>query len=439
MKGGRRVVAGLTDQVLVAFANAAISLLAIVLFTPDRAAGVVLCIGLAYFVVTVNRAFVGDVLVALVARYEGEDRAKLIRSGFATAVSVGLLSGVVLLAVWLLRPRTGKIDLEDLVWVAPFLPAILMQDTVRSSYLAVTEQGKALVNDFVGVATQAVLVSVLIVVGVRTPGAVFVSWGVGAFTGAAVFLLRTRQWPWRGSVRTWLVETRHLAGWFTATQILGQLQLQAVNFLVTGRLSKSELTSLRGAQIALIQPTQNFAMAVQSLIVPRLSRLAGEAGASAARGDTEALATQVAALRKLTLKLALGLVVAAIAVVAVYAPVARLVLGHVDKFKDLASLALPLSIQAGLYLIEMPFGAALRGMHRARLLFARYAVFTTATLIALVIGATLDRLHGAAWGLATGAAIGVATMILFWFLAIRRLAKGIPTPEEPAELATAAI
>ena len=439
MKGGRRVVAGLTDQVLVAFANAGITVLALDLFTRVRSAGVLLCIGLAYFVITVNRAFVGDVLVALVARYEGEARAKLIRSGLATAVSVGVLAGVVMLAVWLLRPRAGKIDLEDLVWIAPFLPAILLQDTVRSSYIAGAEQAKALLNDVVGVATQALVISVLLAVGVRTPGAVFASWGIGASTGAVVFLVRTRQWPWRGSVRLWLVETRHLAGWFTATQVVGQLQLQAVSFIVTGRLSQTDLSGLRGAQTALIQPTQNFAMAVQSLIVPRFSRLAGEAGASAARGDAEALAAQVATLRRQTMKLALGLGVAAIAVVAVYAPLARLVLGHIEKFKDIVPLALPLSIQAGFYLIEVPFAAALRGMHRARLLFVRYLVFTTATMTALVIGASVDRLQGAAWGLVTGAGIGVTTMIAFYFLALHRLAKGAPTPEEPAALASAAI
>jgi len=56
-----------------------------------------------------------------------------------------------------------------------------------------------------------------------------------------------------------------------------------------------------------------------------------------------------------------------------------------------------------------------------------------------VIGAGLGRLQGAAWGLVTGAGIGVATMIVFWFLALHRLAKGTPTPQEPAELTTATI
>src|SRR6185369_13991231 len=57
----------------------------------------------------------GGVHPGAVARYEGEERAKLVRGGLATAVSVGVLAGVVLLAVWLLRPRGGKIDLQDLV------------------------------------------------------------------------------------------------------------------------------------------------------------------------------------------------------------------------------------------------------------------------------------------------------------------------------------
>lgn len=427
MEGARRVAAGLLDQAVIAGANAAMTVLAVVLLDRDRSGALLLCIGLAYLVLTLNRAFVGDVLVVLTARLDQEGRARLLRNGLTTAVTFGAIAAAVFLLVWAFRPRHGKIDLEDLVWVAPFLPAILLHDTGRSSYLANRRQGSALVIDLVWVSVQALTIGVLAGTGHHTAGAIFASWGVGATAGAAVFLARTRQWPWRGNPRRWTAETRQLSGWFTASQVIGQIQLQAVSFIVSGRLSKSDLSGLRTGQTALIQPVQNFIMAVQGLIVPRLSRLAGDAGRLPAK-QARAPAGQ---LRRQTRLLALAFTGLAIVMIAVAVPVARLVLTHFVKFRDIAPLALPLSLQAGIYLVELPFAAALRGMHRARLLFVRYCVFTTASLTGLVIGASTGRLPGAVWGLVTGAVIGLATMISFYRYAVARLGGSGPDPSAP--------
>ena len=427
VEGARRVAAGLVDQAVIAGANAGMTVLAAVFLDRDRSGALLLCIGLAYLVLTLNRAFVGDVLVVLTARRDQEGRARLLRNGLTTAITFGAVAAAVFVLVWAFRPRHGKIDLQDLIWVAPFLPTILLHDTGRSSYLADRRQGSALVIDLVWVSVQALTIGVLVATGHRTAGAIFASWGVGATAGSAVFLTRIRQWPWHGDPRRWIAETRQLSGWFTATQVIGQIQLQAVSFIVSGRLSKSDLSGLRIGQTALIQPVQNFIMAVQGLIVPRLSRLAGDAGrppGEEARGAADQL-------RRQTRLLALAFVGLAIVMIGVAVPVARLVLSHIAKFADIAPLALPLSLQAGIYLVELPFAAALRGMQRARLLFVRYCVFTTASLTGLVIGASTGRLQGAVWGLVTGAVISLATMISFYRYAVARLEGSGSDPSAP--------
>jgi O-antigen/teichoic acid export membrane protein len=77
---------------------------------------------------------------------------------------------------------------------------------------------------------------------------------------------------------------------------------------------------------------------------------------------------------------------------------------------------MPIALQPAIYLVQLPFAAALRGMHRARLLFLQYAVFTATSLSGLVVGARLSRLPGAAWGLTTGSAVGLVVMIgLYWY------------------------
>jgi hypothetical protein len=75
----------------------------------------------------------------------------------------------------------------------------------------------------------------------------------------------------------------------------------------------------------------------------------------------------------------------------------------------------------------------MRGMHRARLLFLQYAIFTTTSLTGLVIGAS-HGLSSAAWGLATGTFVGLVTMIALYEYAQRQLGSA---PVEDLPQATA--
>jgi len=422
------VTAGLADQFVIACANAGNTVLALALLPRDRAGVMLLSLGLAYLVQYLNRAFVGDVLIALASRYDGWRRDRLVRDGRAAAVTIGVVAAVVLLAVWAVWPHDGRFDLRDLVWIAPFLPVILLHDTGRCAFLADRRPEQALVIDLVWVLTQAAAVTVMILSGLTSAGGLFVCWGLGAAAGAAVYLARTGYAF--GSPRRWVGETRHLSGWFTATALVGQLQVQAVGFIVTGQLSQRDLSGLRGAQTALIQPVQNFLMAVQGLVVPRLSRLAGDASRLPDDGARERAGAQ---LRRQTRLLALAFAGLATLMVAVLWPLATFVLVRIDKFQDIAPLALPMSVQAAIYMVQLPFTAALRAMHRARMLFMQYLLFAAVSLTGLVVGARLDRLPGAAWGLTAGAAAGLIMMVGLYRYSLRWLGA-----DEPDELSTVA-
>jgi hypothetical protein len=415
MRGGARwVTAGLADQVVIASANAGNILLALALLDRHRAGILVLSIGIAYLIMGINRAFVGEVLLAMASRYDGEDRDRLVRNGTAVAVTIGLIAAVVCTVVWAVWPTEPNVDLRDLIWVVPFLPTILLHDTGRYSYLSARQPGRALVIDLVWVTTQGLCVLLLWASHAVTAGRLFVCWGLGATVGACVFLLRSGVRPWRGDPRQWATETRRLSGWFTATALIGQFQVQAVGFLVAGQLSARELSGLRGAQTALIQPVQNFITAMMGLLVPRASRLAGEA----ARGSEPA----AVGLRRQTRTLVLISCALGAVLVATLAPVAHFLLVRVPKFADIAPLALPMSIQGAIYLVQMPFAAALRGMHQARMLFWQYALFSTTSLSGLVIGASQARLLGAVWGMVVGAIVGLTAMAAQYLYAVRRLA-----------------
>ena len=101
---------------------------------------------------------------------------------------------------------------------------------------------------------------------------------------------------------------------------------------------------------------------------------------------------------------------------------------HLRQMRGVAHidvLILPISVQAGIYLIQVPFAAAIRGMQRGRLLFLQYCIFTATSLTGLVIGAATAGLTGAAWGLTTGAAVGLAVFVALYAWAVARVRSGV--------------
>jgi O-antigen/teichoic acid export membrane protein len=418
LRGARWIGAGLADQVVIATANAANTFLGIVVLNRDDAGLMLLTMAVTYFVMYLNRAFVGDVLLTLAPRYDGDRRAALVRNALTTAVTVGLVGAVVLVGLWAVWPRGGDTDLRDLIWIAPFLPVILLHDTGRFGYLADRKPEQALVIDLVWVATQAVAVAAGLAIFGRSAAVLLAAWGIGAAAGAVFYLVRAKASPLRGDPRRWFTQTRHLSGWFTATALVGQAQVLSVGFIVAIQLSAAEVAGLRLVQVAVLQPVQNVVTAVQGLIVPRLSRLAGDATQLSAVDERAAAAT---ALRRQTRQLALGFAGLGLVLVAVVAPLGWYLLSLTGRYADVAPLALPIAVQGAIYLLQVPFTGALRAMHRARLLFLQYLVFTATSLTGLVVGAGQAGLLGAGWGLATGSAVGLVVMIALYRHSSRRL------------------
>src|SRR4029453_17984567 len=101
------------DQVVIASANAGNTLLGLLLLDRGRAGVMVLALGVAYLAMYINRAFVGDVLIALGSRYEGDRRERLVRNGLATALGAGTLGCAIFVAIWAIWPRGGDADLRD--------------------------------------------------------------------------------------------------------------------------------------------------------------------------------------------------------------------------------------------------------------------------------------------------------------------------------------
>jgi O-antigen/teichoic acid export membrane protein len=417
LRGGRQVVAGLSDQVLVALTSAGTSLLATAVLDRPAAGAMLFSLAFMYFAQGVSRAFVGDTMLAHVSRYDDEDdRRRQFTNAHATATGLGLLGALVLLAIWGLSGYGG---LHDLIWGVPFVPSVLMQDAARYTYQTQRRQHRALVIDVCWVAVQATGVTLLILTHHVSGGALIACWGLGATVGVLVFYARTRLNPLRGRPAAWLRDTRHLLGWFTAIGILGQVTTLSVGTLVTGILTRSAYSGLRVVQTLVLQPAQSFVMALNGLIVPRASRLARDADGAGLRRLTRNLVLTTGALGVLGLTVVL---LAAHPVLAVYKG---------GSYRDIATISLPIGLQAVIYLLQVPFTMALRGMHRARMLFLQYFIFSATQLSGLVLGALHGQLLGAVWGLMTGSAVGLVVQLLLYLLAVRTVGRPAAGGDEP--------
>lgn len=399
MTSKRRALIGLADQFVMAGANAATGLVAYPLLPADEVGILLLALGCTYVVLGVNRAFVGEALLVAGARSGTAQWRIVVRSASVTSLVVGVLAAALLLVVWAIGPQS----LRALVWLVPLVPVILLCDTARYAYLASGRQASALTTDLVWAGVQATAIVAIVLGGKVSAGSLLVCWGLGALASAGLFIAREKLNPAAGSIRSWLKEAGHVSWWFAGTAVIGQAQVQVVAFTVSGLLSAAALAELRLAQYGFLMPVLNLAMALMALLVPRASRLA-------AGGDRRALHQQT---RRALLLCAVGASVPLLAI-----PLAGDVLQTIlPTYVGVAALAAPVAIQAAIYLIQVPFGAALRGMQLGRLVFAHYAIFTAASLVGVAVGIEAGGLVGAAWGLTGGAAAGLAVMVIFYLRA----------------------
>ena len=163
----RRFGVGLLDQAVVALANAANPILAAALLDRTAAGVMLLALTIAYAANGLGRAFVGEVVLAHAPRLDDEARRDLVRDGAATALVIGAVAAVILAGVWAAGVHP---DLTDLVWVAPAVPAVLLQDTGRHAALAARAPGRALAVDATWMLTQGAVI-VAVVLADRVSGA----------------------------------------------------------------------------------------------------------------------------------------------------------------------------------------------------------------------------------------------------------------------------
>lgn len=369
---------GAADQVVSSGTNYATSLVALLTLGAADFGSFVTAFSVITVVAAVQRGFVGEPAMTLIPAVPGPRRRELLSS----AVWCALLFGVV--CAGLLAWFGGY-----LLWLAVWLPAILVQDAARYALFSQHRQGDTLVLDCVWALVQGgLLVAVAASGGIDTASVVW-TWGAGALAAALVFVVAARR-SVRAPSLAWLPASRHLGGWLTGSNVLGQAQLPAV-LIALGLIGGAvEVAGFRAVQLLVLPAVQILTAAMIAVFTPRFAALA-------AAGDLAGVRAMVG--RLIRVFGGLGLVVVALA------PVAAWVLGAVvPQYAGSAGLIVPISVQAGLFMVNLALDAAVRGMGRVRFQLYLQLVVTVAIVVGVFVGGVLWGVSGSAWAIATCAA-----------------------------------
>jgi len=408
----RRWVLAISDQIVSASSNAANLIVAAFLLSDVDAAGqMMLAVTIVYFAVNFIRSFVGDVLLVVMPRSATDhDRQELVRNATTTASAIVLVAIPAMLLLQLTAP--AQLNLRYLAWGALVLPAIALQDVGRYVAFSTNSPAKALQIDIIWVAVQAMLVGLLTITGRVTAATLILAWGAGALIGAIVWLAAHRLNPLRGSPMSWLSVSKGLSGWFSATSVIGQIQVQILAMGISGVGGPSAFAQFRLAQVAILAPAQNAGMAAMSVLTPRSSRLSE-------RCDVDAIRTQ-------TRQSIIAISLVAVPALALLCVLARpLLRAYLPSYLPAAALAIPMAIYAYLYVIQAPYNSAFRGMLSGERVFGYGLASSLFAVGGFSIGIWFGGVVGACWGLASALALSTLLAHLIHRRSVVRL--GSPT------------
>lgn len=402
--GGRLGRAGLSlvDQGIYSASNLAITIL-VARVADVREFGV---FALVYAAVVVIQGTVDGLVCepfAVVHSEHGGDVARDdLRRAAGAAFAVGTGAALVLAGAGLgFHGETRAL----LVAYALVLPGLLVQSLWRFACFTFARPQTAVANDLVWVGVQAVALVAVIVAGEDTPSTLVLAWGAGAVAAALVGGRQLGVAPAPTEAVRWLRDTGHL-GVRYAAEFLGTFGASQAALSVTGSLAGlAAVAQLRAAQVA-YGPIATLSNGVRVAGTPIAVR-------ERARG--------LERLRLVTAVIGGGLAALVVVwtVLVLLAPdgVGEAVAGDSwelarDVVPAVAVNAIAAGWSAGLLV-------SLRALADARRSLRGRLATGLLRLIGAAIGALVADGEGAAWGLATGAVLGLGVLQLQYRRAVR--------------------
>jgi O-antigen/teichoic acid export membrane protein len=229
----RRFSWGLADQAMSSLSNAAVSLY----IARQLGAAEFGAFSVAYvtysFVLNASRGLATDPLLVRYSHVEYSAWRRAVQCCTTTATLVGLVMGIVCLAIGIIASGTTRLSF---IALGISLPGLTLQDSWRYSFFALGKGSKAFVNDTIWTVSLVAGLLALRLVHHQTVFWFVLVWGAAANLAGVIGMAQARLIPrWDGAAE-WLSKTRDLGTRYlienTGTSSSNQIRLYAVGFII---------------------------------------------------------------------------------------------------------------------------------------------------------------------------------------------------------------
>jgi O-antigen/teichoic acid export membrane protein len=305
LAGGRRAGITVADQAVSSSSNFAISAVVAHASGPAGLGAFSIAYAAWQLVAGMHRALITDPM-AIEGDARGAEASAGVRSGFGAELMLGLLGtvclGTVGLAVFLAGSRSFSYALLAL---APWVPALLVQDYWRWVGFMTRRPGRSLANDIVFDCVQAGAFAAVLVSHDNSIWLLVGSWGLGAVAGMLFGMVQNRCLPsLPGGLR--LLRQRWAIGrWIAGSSMMSSASSQGYAVVVAALLGPAALGGLNAARNLVSGPAGVLIQAGGSVGLPEASRAYTERGV----GGLFSVARRVTAAGLASFALVVGIVV----------------------------------------------------------------------------------------------------------------------------------
>jgi O-antigen/teichoic acid export membrane protein len=383
------------DQGFSSATNFGLSLLAGRLLGPAGLGGIFLGFSAYLIALGYQRGMVTDPLVSSSTSLSHDERKRSTRSALAVVMvaSVGFAVLAALVGLFV----GGSLG-RGFLFIAPWLPACLIQDFWRVVLFRDGRASAATANDGAWLVVMTICVPIAWTVG--SEWAVIACWGIGALSGAVLGFAQTREYPERiGKAWGWYrTDAWPFGRWQAVAGTLYNLGSRLIVFVLVAILGIQGLGGLRAAE-SLFAPL--------TLVIPAIG-LPGLPALSRALSISDRHARQLAIRIGLVSLLMTGVLVAFLT----WDGGALLPLLFGQAFAKYQALVWPMVASQIATASAAGFALLLKAQMRGRAILVQGVISLSLSLVLVPVFAYSAGVMGAAWGMAlTAAATAIVTTV----------------------------
>jgi O-antigen/teichoic acid export membrane protein len=362
-------------------------------------------------ILNASRGLATDPLLVRFSGSKGSTWRGAVASCTGTSTTIGVLAGIVVLAVGMTMGGPTRLAF---IALGLTLPGLMLQDSWRFSFFALGRGNLAFVNDTIW---TVLLIPSLILLHKTGHASVFwfiVAWGATGAIGASVGPLQSRVVPNPSKALTWVRQHRDLGPRYllegTASSGAGQLRSYGVGLL----LGLAPLGYVQAVS-TLMGPFTVIAFGIGLVALPEAARLRRESPRR---------------LPLFCICLSAGLAVLALAWGAVLVVVLPLGLGHAllgHIWRPTSKLLVPAALATTGTMLSSGSVTGLHALGAARYSLRAMVVTSAMLVVGALTGAAMSGAAGAMYGSAIGSWAGV---FIYWWLWRRALREAAGPPSE---------